>query len=142
MVEAAEGLRGYYGGRMTGGGFGGCTVNMVEASSAEFFAGQISARYQQTTGIRAGDLSMRRCRWRTDGKPARRPKALTCLPNRRQSCVSIREHSWARAQTPFGKMPDGTPVEIYTLSDGAYQARIATYGGIMVFLKAPDRTTR
>ncbi len=51
MVEAAEGLRGYYGGRMTGGGFGGCTVNMVEASSAEFFAGQISARYQQTTGI-------------------------------------------------------------------------------------------
>jgi aldose 1-epimerase len=40
---------------------------------------------------------------------------------------------------PFGKMPDGTPVEIYTLSDGAYEARIATYGGIVVSLKAPDR---
>jgi aldose 1-epimerase len=40
---------------------------------------------------------------------------------------------------PFGKMPDGTPVEIYTLSDGAYEARIATYGGILVSLKAPDR---
>jgi aldose 1-epimerase len=36
-------------------------------------------------------------------------------------------------------MPDGTPVEIYTLSDGAYEARIATYGGIVVSLKAPDR---
>ena len=41
---------------------------------------------------------------------------------------------------PFGKMPDGTPVEIYTLSDGAYEARIATYGGIVVSLKAPDRS--
>jgi aldose 1-epimerase len=40
---------------------------------------------------------------------------------------------------PFGKMPDGTPVDIFTLSDGAYEARIATYGGIVVSLKAPDR---
>jgi aldose 1-epimerase len=40
---------------------------------------------------------------------------------------------------PFGKMPDGTPVEIFALSDGAYEAQIATYGGILVSLKAPDR---
>jgi aldose 1-epimerase len=40
---------------------------------------------------------------------------------------------------PFGKMPDGTPVEIFTLSDGAYEARIATYGGVVVSLKVPDR---
>jgi aldose 1-epimerase len=40
---------------------------------------------------------------------------------------------------PFGKMPDGTAVEIFTLSDGPYEARIATYGGIVVALKAPDR---
>ncbi len=40
---------------------------------------------------------------------------------------------------PFGKLPDGTPVEIYTLNDGAFEARIATYGGIVVSLKAPDR---
>jgi aldose 1-epimerase len=40
---------------------------------------------------------------------------------------------------PFGKTPDGTPVEIYTLSDGAYESRIMTYGGVVVSLKAPDR---
>jgi len=40
---------------------------------------------------------------------------------------------------PFGKTPDGTPVEIFTLSDGAYEARIATYGGILVSMKVPDR---
>jgi aldose 1-epimerase len=41
---------------------------------------------------------------------------------------------------PFGKMPDGNPVELYTLSDGAYEAQIATYGGIVVSLKTPDRS--
>jgi aldose 1-epimerase len=40
---------------------------------------------------------------------------------------------------PFGKTPDGTPVEIFTLSDGPYEARIATYGGVVVSLKVPDR---
>jgi aldose 1-epimerase len=39
----------------------------------------------------------------------------------------------------FGKMPDGTPVEIFTLSDGPYEARVATYGGIVVSLRVPDR---
>jgi galactokinase len=65
MVEAAEGLPGYYGGRMTGGGFGGCTLNLVEAADAAAFAGQISGRYQQATGIKpdiyicsAGDGAM------------------------------------------------------------------------------------
>jgi aldose 1-epimerase len=40
---------------------------------------------------------------------------------------------------PFGKLPDGTPVEIFTLNDGAYEARITNYGGVLVTLKAPDR---
>jgi aldose 1-epimerase len=40
---------------------------------------------------------------------------------------------------PFGKTADGTPVELFTLSDGAYEAQIATYGGVVVSLKVPDR---
>jgi galactokinase len=51
MVEAAEGLSGYYGGRMTGGGFGGCTVNLVDARHAKTFADQVAERYQQATEI-------------------------------------------------------------------------------------------
>jgi aldose 1-epimerase len=39
----------------------------------------------------------------------------------------------------FGKMPDGTPVEIYTLSDGKFEAGIATYGGLVFSMKTPDR---
>jgi len=41
---------------------------------------------------------------------------------------------------PFGKIPGETPVEIYTLSDGAFEARIATYGGVLVSMKTPDRS--
>jgi galactokinase len=51
MVEAAEGLPGYIGGRMTGGGFGGCTVNLVESPQAPSFAEAIAARYRKATGI-------------------------------------------------------------------------------------------
>ena len=55
MVESAQGLPGFYGGRMTGGGFGGCTVNLVESGQTESFAQQIAERYQQKTGI-ASDI--------------------------------------------------------------------------------------
>jgi galactokinase len=51
MVEAAEGLPGFYGGRMTGGGFGGSTVNLVDSGASIAFANQISERYRQATGI-------------------------------------------------------------------------------------------
>ena len=52
MAEIAQSLKGYCGGRMTGGGFGGCTVNIVRAPDAESFAAQISERYQAAIGIK------------------------------------------------------------------------------------------
>lgn len=39
----------------------------------------------------------------------------------------------------FGKMPGGTPVDIYTLKSGSTEARIITYGGILQSLKVPDK---
>ena len=53
MVEAAEGQPGFYGGRMTGGGFGGCTVNLVDEQYAEAFADEIRIRYFEKTKINA-----------------------------------------------------------------------------------------
>jgi aldose 1-epimerase len=55
------------------------------------------------------------------------------------SSRAIAEAKTKVTSQPFGKLPDGTPVEIYTLSAGGFEARIATYGGIVVSLKAPDR---
>jgi galactokinase len=51
MVDSAQGLPGFIGGRMTGGGFGGCTVNLVRDENAEEFAAKIAERYRKATGI-------------------------------------------------------------------------------------------
>jgi galactokinase len=39
MVELAQDLPGLIGARLTGGGFGGCTINLVEQSDAAQFRG-------------------------------------------------------------------------------------------------------
>ncbi|HLV87613.1 MAG TPA: galactokinase [Candidatus Sulfotelmatobacter sp.] len=51
MVESAHGLPGFIGGRMTGGGFGGCTVNLVRKEHARDFSDQIAGRFREKTGI-------------------------------------------------------------------------------------------
>jgi aldose 1-epimerase len=40
----------------------------------------------------------------------------------------------------FGKLPDGTAIDIYTLSDGPVEARITNYGGVLVSFKVPDKS--
>jgi galactokinase len=51
MVELAQDLPGLIGARLTGGGFGGCTINLVEQSQAEAFAKALGERYAAKTGI-------------------------------------------------------------------------------------------
>ena len=51
MVELAQDLPGLIGARLTGGGFGGCTINLVEKPHAAEFAAALKNRYRQATGI-------------------------------------------------------------------------------------------
>jgi galactokinase len=51
MVEIASRQKGFLGGRLTGGGFGGCTVNLVEAGQAAEFKSRIAQGYFAATGI-------------------------------------------------------------------------------------------
>ena len=52
MVEIAERQRGVYGARMTGGGFGGCTINFVDQEHAVEFQAHVSAEYEAAVGLR------------------------------------------------------------------------------------------
>ncbi|HEX3891632.1 MAG TPA: galactokinase [Terracidiphilus sp.] len=51
MVALAQDLPGLIGARLTGGGFGGCTINLVERGNAAEFSEELSARYTTETGI-------------------------------------------------------------------------------------------
>jgi len=51
MVELARRQPGLVGARMVGGGFGGCTVNLVEAAQADGFSRAVAQDYRQATGI-------------------------------------------------------------------------------------------
>ncbi len=51
MVALARGFDGTIGARMTGGGFGGCTVNVVRADRAGEFRTHMASMYQRETGI-------------------------------------------------------------------------------------------
>ena len=53
LVELAAAEPGLIGARLTGGGFGGCTVNLVEAAHAEAFRRDIHSAYLERAGIDA-----------------------------------------------------------------------------------------
>ena len=52
LVELASNTEGVIGSRMTGGGFGGCTVTLVSGDKADAATESISKRYEQITGIK------------------------------------------------------------------------------------------
>jgi galactokinase len=53
LVEVAMGHTACFGARITGGGFGGCTVNVVRADGAEDFVAAVRREYAERTGITA-----------------------------------------------------------------------------------------
>jgi galactokinase len=72
MVEIAVGQEGVYGSRMTGGGFGGCTINLVREVTAPRLTRTIADAYAQKTG--------------------RRPEIYVCTPAAGAQRCSDKEH--------------------------------------------------
>lgn len=60
MVDIARDIPGVHGARMMGGGFGGCTINLVDGVRAEAFAQTMAEKYRMATGVT--------------------PSILTCVP--------------------------------------------------------------
>jgi galactokinase len=53
LVDIAAKLEGCIGSRLTGAGFGGCTVSLVSEANSEQFIQELATRYFEKTGIRA-----------------------------------------------------------------------------------------
>jgi galactokinase len=51
MVEIAQSLPGCLGARLTGAGFGGCTVNLVVRDQVDLFAHSLGPEYERRTGL-------------------------------------------------------------------------------------------
>jgi len=51
LVQVAMGHEGCYGARMTGGGFGGCTVNLLRPGTVAHFQEAVTAAYQERFSI-------------------------------------------------------------------------------------------
>jgi galactokinase len=51
LTELAQGLPGVVGARLTGAGFGGCTVNLVRADALNAFQREVVGRYNEETGL-------------------------------------------------------------------------------------------
>jgi len=51
LIEIASGLPGFLGGKLSGGGWGGCTVNLVTPALAESFGQRLSEEYGARVGI-------------------------------------------------------------------------------------------
>ncbi|HVF23821.1 MAG TPA: galactokinase [Pyrinomonadaceae bacterium] len=52
MVELACRVDGVYGARMTGGGLGGCTINIVQVEHVERFKDMVARDYERFTGLK------------------------------------------------------------------------------------------
>ena len=53
LAEAAWQVEGVLGSRMTGGGFGGCTVSLVRDEAIEHFKAFVGKEYEKATGLKA-----------------------------------------------------------------------------------------
>ena len=53
LVEEARKIPGVLGARMTGAGFGGCSINLVHKESIELFCEKVGHSYKKKTGIKA-----------------------------------------------------------------------------------------
>jgi galactokinase len=51
MVNLARNAEGVYGARMTGGGFGGCTINLVECEGVLEFQRRVAREYEEATRL-------------------------------------------------------------------------------------------
>ena len=71
---------------------------------------------------------------------AMKPFKLAALAVFAASIVAPLMSQTTVTKAPFGKLPDGSAVDVYTLADSTLNIRIITFGAHVISVKAPDRS--
>src|SRR5262249_18701101 len=80
LIASAESSPGFLGGKLSGAGWAGCTVNLVIAEEADSFASAVVDGCQHRTGLVPGDPTFPAARRASAGGLTRRPVAPNRLP--------------------------------------------------------------
>ncbi len=76
LVEEAQMIPGVIGSRMTGAGFGGCTVTLVRAEALDRFVEEVGKRYFDKTGLKVDFYTVEV----SDGARKINPQSQICTP--------------------------------------------------------------
>merc|ERR1712216_198007 len=90
MRKMAESIPGFLGGRLMGGGFGGCTINLVKEEFADAFCEQLIEKYRAETGIYADMIRV------MPGNGATSISYAANVISRRRACSSTEVQSLLR----------------------------------------------
>ncbi|EER19283.1 Galactokinase, putative [Perkinsus marinus ATCC 50983] len=58
MFDQAQGCPGFLGARLMGGGFGGCTINLVKADKVDDFCKEVAQLYEKASGIKCDTIAV------------------------------------------------------------------------------------
>lgn len=58
MFDQAQGCSGFLGARLMGGGFGGCTINLVNANKVADFCKEVAELYEKASGIKCDTIAV------------------------------------------------------------------------------------
>lgn len=160
--ELARSSPGCFGARMTGAGFGGCAVALVDAGAADAFVERVGLAYETKTGLKPAIYVTRA----TEGAQLVESRRSADAPTGAWTPLAVYAHvdaggtpSEAPAAQPATLTPakgvptvtrtsagliiDGREVELYTLTPGSgLELTLMTYGGIVQSIHAPDRDGR
>jgi aldose 1-epimerase len=125
---------------------GVCTSVPIEPTSSARSCTPVLLRFDEPDTLRTRIVSAARVPLQRATVLMKRGSMLSSMVNHRfgvfVAMIVLTGTTFAKTRVnkqAFGRTPEGTEVDLYSLKDSKVEAGIITYGGIVVSLRTPDR---